>query len=239
MTTIDKIEGVKLAVLNYSGNVGKTTICNTLLFPRIKDSKIIRVETVNYDGDGNGVGAQHYTSIIKEIAISDSCIVDVGSSNIEKFIQGMLSHKGSYEELDYFIIPVTPDSKQIRDTVNIYNFLVFNGVSPDSIKIVLNRVEEDHLNKSGELHLFENTALCDICDIYSLPVIYESEYYPELSRIKKTHEEIVSTDRDFKAERKLASSAEERWDIVQEQTLYRQALSAEDHLRKAFSTLDI
>lgn len=41
---------LKIAVLNNSGNVGKSTICQTVLKPRLPESEIIRVETINSDG---------------------------------------------------------------------------------------------------------------------------------------------------------------------------------------------
>lgn len=41
---------LKAAVLNNSGNVGKSTICQTLLKPRLDGAEIIKVETINSDG---------------------------------------------------------------------------------------------------------------------------------------------------------------------------------------------
>ena len=45
---------MKLAVINYSGNVGKTTVARHLLAPRIPDCQVVAVESINAD-DGQPV----------------------------------------------------------------------------------------------------------------------------------------------------------------------------------------
>ncbi len=40
---------MKVAVINFSGNVGKTTIAGHLLVPRIDGAELIAVETINAD----------------------------------------------------------------------------------------------------------------------------------------------------------------------------------------------
>jgi hypothetical protein len=42
---------MKLAVINFSGNVGKTTIARHLLQPRIPGAEYIAVETLNAGAD--------------------------------------------------------------------------------------------------------------------------------------------------------------------------------------------
>ena len=38
---------MKIAVINFSGNVGKTTVARHLLLPRIQGAELISVESVN------------------------------------------------------------------------------------------------------------------------------------------------------------------------------------------------
>ncbi|MCT8344135.1 MULTISPECIES: hypothetical protein [Photorhabdus] len=103
---------IKIAVVNKSGNVGKSTICNILLKPRIESAEVIRVESINFDGnEEEKISAREFNDILKRIDISDSAIIDVGSSNIEIFINQMEAYKDSQEDIDYFIIPVTPHHK--------------------------------------------------------------------------------------------------------------------------------
>ncbi len=96
---------MNIAIINNSGNVGKSTICENLLKPRIKNAEIIKVETINSDGtDDNKYSAKEYNEILKEMDMNDVSILDVGSSNIEQLIEQMKQYKESHEDIDYFII---------------------------------------------------------------------------------------------------------------------------------------
>ena len=46
---------MKVAILNYTGTVGKTTIAAHLLSPRMGDAPIFAVETINETAAGLGV----------------------------------------------------------------------------------------------------------------------------------------------------------------------------------------
>ena len=41
---------MKVAVINFSGNVGKTTVAEHLLLPRIQGAELISIESINADG---------------------------------------------------------------------------------------------------------------------------------------------------------------------------------------------
>ncbi|WP_193067740.1 transcriptional regulator, partial [Halomonas sp. 3D7M] len=168
----------KVIALNYSGNVGKSTICNALLLPRIEDAELFRVESINSDGHGESekISAINYGELLENIEMSDSCVVDVGSSNIETFISKMFSYKNSHEEIDLFVIPVTPDDKQISDTYSVYTFLVENGVSEDKIKFVLNRVQRNIYSPENELDKFKKSVIAQFIDFDNVAVVYESDY---------------------------------------------------------------
>ena len=38
---------MKLALMNFSGKVGKSTLCNTFAYPRMQDATIIKMEAIN------------------------------------------------------------------------------------------------------------------------------------------------------------------------------------------------
>ena len=235
------VEDKKVVALNYSGNVGKSTICNALLLPRIVDAELFRVESINSDGHGESekISAINYGDLLENIEMADACVVDVGSSNIETFISKMFSYKNSHEEIDLFVIPVTPDDKQISDTYSVYTFLVQNGVSEDKIKFVLNRVERNIYSPQSELDKFKKSVIAQFIDFDNVAVVYESDYYSKLQSDPRTHLEIVNDDRDFKALKKAADSKADRWEIVQAKTLYQVAQSAEDDLAEAFTKLGL
>lgn len=114
---------MKLMVLNFSGNVGKTVISQYLLLPRLNDAVIISVETIHSDKNKTEtvtIKGNQFSSLINSTMIMNkrSIIVDVGASNAESFLSEMASIQGAHEEFDYFIIPVTPIIKQQEDTVS-------------------------------------------------------------------------------------------------------------------------
>ncbi|EFW11224.1 putative plasmid stability protein StbB, partial [Serratia symbiotica str. Tucson] len=46
---------MKVAVINYSGSVGKTLVSTYLLAPRMKDVKFFSVETINQSATDLGI----------------------------------------------------------------------------------------------------------------------------------------------------------------------------------------
>ena len=77
---------MKIAVVNFSGNVGKSTIAKNLLKPRINDAEIISVETINSaEVDGQQMKGSQFRQLSEQLLLTDSAIIDVGSSNIDGF----------------------------------------------------------------------------------------------------------------------------------------------------------
>ncbi|CQQ96288.1 Uncharacterised protein [Yersinia enterocolitica] len=134
---------MKIIVMNNSGNVGKTTICQNMLVPRLNGIDVIRVETLNDDGESTGekLSADLFDEIFESILSSENVLVDVGASNVEVFNYKLENEfVGSHSFIDYFIIPVTPDEKQQRDTISTIKTLIDMGVDIDKIKVVFNRL---------------------------------------------------------------------------------------------------
>ena len=77
-------------MLNNSGNVGKSMICDNLFLPRIPNSEVLKIETINTDGTNDTkLSAKAIGDIFKELDNRDICIIDIGSSNIETFISNI------------------------------------------------------------------------------------------------------------------------------------------------------
>src|SRR5699024_3161 len=110
---------MKIAIMNFSGNVGKSTIAKHLLLPRMKGAELISVETINADeNDGESVKGREFGALSEQLMLTDEAVIDVGSSNVEEFIRLMDQYKGSHEDVDFFLIPVVKDSKQMRDSIS-------------------------------------------------------------------------------------------------------------------------
>ena len=107
---------MKVAVLNFSGNVGKTTISGQLLKPRMGDAPIYSIESINAGADSDGLKVEKmkgkkFGTLIDELMLIDSAVVDVGASNVEDFLKLMQQHSGSHEDFDYFVIPLVKEKK--------------------------------------------------------------------------------------------------------------------------------
>ncbi|HCP3011494.1 TPA: transcriptional regulator, partial [Escherichia coli] len=151
---------LKLAIVNNSGNVGKSTICQTLLKPRLEGSEIIKVETLNTDGTNDEkLSAKEFDEIIKRIDDSECTIIDVGSSNIEQFLVQMNEYQGSHDLIDYFIVPVVREAKQQIDSIQTITTLMAMGVEQDRFKVIFNLAEKDTpINKQYSVFLAD-----DVC----------------------------------------------------------------------------
>jgi len=141
---------MKLAVINFSGNVGKTTVARHLLLPRIPGAELIAVESVNADG-GKSAGPKGITTqslrgsqfvqLQEYMQTIDSAVVDIGASNIEELLSLMQIYPRSHEDFDCFIVPTVPALKQQQDTIATLIALSRLGVPPERIKLVFNMME--------------------------------------------------------------------------------------------------
>ena len=138
---------MKICVLNFSGNVGKSTIAAHLLQPRM-NAQVFSVESLNVDASSDGVEVarlrgKHYNDLLQRLMKLDDAIVDVGSSNVEDFLKMMQHYADSQEEFDLFVVPVVKDGKQQADTVNTIRALRAIGVPAAKIQVLINKVETD------------------------------------------------------------------------------------------------
>jgi len=141
---------MKLAVINFSGNVGKTTVARHLLLPRIPGAELIAVESVNADGSksvgprGNrtqSLRGNQFVQLQEYMQTLDSAVVDIGASNIEELLSLMQIYPESQEDFDAFIVPTIPVLKQQQDTIATLIQLSRLGVPPERIKLVFNMME--------------------------------------------------------------------------------------------------
>lgn len=132
-----------ILVANKSGNVGKSTLTNHMLLPRIPDAKIINVESINDSGESTGekLSAHEFQKIFDIIFSSEgNVIVDVGSSNIEMFMDTLnLEYEGAINFFDYIIIPIVSDEKQQIDSLSTAQTFELMGYPKENIKFILNR----------------------------------------------------------------------------------------------------
>ena len=135
---------MKIAVINFSGNVGKTTIARHLLLPRIDGAKIVAVESLNADdGLGQSLRGKQFGALQEFLQTVDSVVVDIGASNVEDLLNLMRLYRGSQEDFDFFVVPTVPAHKQQQDTIATLVALSEIGVPPSRLKLVFNMLEDD------------------------------------------------------------------------------------------------
>lgn len=222
---------MKVIVLNYSGNVGKSTVARHLLSPRMNNAKIIPIESINSDGTEDAALRGRQFGIASELAnLVDDVVIDVGASNVEEFLGQMGQYKGSHEDFDYFVVPTVPEGKQMRDTISTIEALVAQKVPADKIRVVFNMVahgDELSANFSGLLnyHKKENLftlrkdAVIHMSDIFAkvgvnnIKAIAEDE--TDLKELLKTTEgeEKIKVSKQI-GTRRLARGMTEELDAV-------------------------
>jgi hypothetical protein len=133
---------VKLAVISFSGNVGKSTIARHLLAPRLPGGRVIAIESINADeGQAQSMRGFQFGELQEYLQSVDDVVVDIGASNVEELMRLMHLYQGSHEEFDCFIVPTVPPPKQQQDTIATLADLHAVGVPPDRIQLVFNMVD--------------------------------------------------------------------------------------------------
>ena len=193
---------MKVAVLNYTGTVGKTTIAAHLLSPRMNNAPIFAIETINETAEGLGVDVEKirgekFRDLFKKLMMLDDAIIDVGASNVEAFLDGMVKFEDSHLEFDCFIVPVTAGSKEQKETISIIATLADFGIPAEKIRVVFNRVEADVAEEFGPILNFAKKQ--KNCIANPDAAIFENELFDMLSVKKITIGDALADETDYKA----------------------------------------
>ena len=132
---------MKIAVVNFSGNVGKTTTTVQLLAPRLPSYRLVTLETSNTGSvliDARKIDAKRFEDVFEEIIVNEKIILDIGSSNMEATFSGLVAWEGLHHDIAFYIVPCTADDKIQTDTYRTIERLAEHGVKPQRIRIVLN-----------------------------------------------------------------------------------------------------
>lgn len=230
---------LKAAILNHSGNVGKSTICQAMLKPRLEDAEIIKVETINSDGSNDSkLSAKEFDEILKRIDDVDCTLIDIGASNIEQFLIQMDEYQGSHELIDYFIIPVTPQDKQQRDSIATINNLLDMGIEVERIKVILNMAEKD-LEVSKQFAIFIADKTCKKIVGTNPSVVYYNNIFTILTKSKLRYDDVYNDDRDFRTLIRAAGSKEERQELSNLRTVKMLMNGFNSDLDVAFQNLEL
>lgn len=198
---------MKIAVLNYTGSVGKTVVASHLLAPRLNNAQIFAIESTNETAGDLGLDVdqlrgEQFGKLFRDLLILDDAIVDVGASNIEEFLAHMARYEDSHAEIDLFVLPVVATGKAQRETIKTVTALAGLGVDSGRIHVLFNRVEgavEDdflpllvYAQKSGEF--VANTEV----------VIFENDVFELLSEQRTTIGDVLADTTDYRQQLRQA-----------------------------------
>jgi GTP-binding protein EngB required for normal cell division len=235
---------MKIVVLNYSGNVGKSTLCNTLLSPRIEPAKIFRIESVNDSGLSNAeeekLRGSQFRKLLHDILLVNDAIIDVGTSNVEEFILMMTEYDDAYDDFDYFIVPVLADNKAIKeaqDSIKTIQTLHKIGVPKEKILVVFNRLDKRLELRDEASIIFNFYQKSAIFTLNENAVVYNSELWLGLAKTKQSFYTVINDQTDYKSALAQETDDKKREAIINKWTTQRLARTVEKNMSDVFVEL--
>jgi hypothetical protein len=228
---------MRIVVMNFSGNVGKSTVSEHLLKPRFPGVKFISVESINADDSvQDAIRGKDFSTVTEAAAVVSNLVVDVGASNVEDFLGRMKQYRGSHEDLDLFLIPTVPSQKQQVDTVSTIEALSAMGIPGDKIRVVFNRVESE-MNVSKVFAKVLGHLLLEPGSFEADPTIFieENEVYAFLEG--QNLSAVAGDPTPFEQKIREASSNDEKLRWAKKRGLRRLAMGAKEELDVVFRRL--
>ena len=233
---------LKIAIMNNSGNVGKSMVCDTLFAPRIPNAKKIKIETINSDGtDDETIAAKDIKRVFELIDSTDVALIDVGASNIENFMSNLKMLEGAHEEIDFFFIPTTPKPKQQLDTLTTINDLIDLGVEPEQIKIIFNFYESDYSIEQLYSVIYESGLykLLKLKDKKNIFTINDNPVFDMLGELGFSFTEIANDKRDFKTLIRAEKDLDKRLELSNQRSAFRLSQGFVKELDSTFKRIDL
>ena len=229
---------MKVAVINFSGNVGKSTVARHLLAPRLNNAEVIPVESINSDGtDETAIRGKQFGELQEYLQTLDDAVIDIGASNVEDFVKLMKQYKGSHEDFDFFVVPTVPATKQQRDTISTVEALANLGVPAKKIRLLFNMVDLEESPERIFSGLFEYLRESKSFTLKPEAVIHVNDIYGKLKGSKTGIREILADETDYKERIKTAKDADEKLHFAQMLSIKRLAAGVSEELDAVFKAL--
>ena len=231
---------MKIAVINFSGNVGKTTVARHLLLPRIDSAELIAVESLNADdGQGQALRGRQFGELQEYLQTVESVVVDIGASNVEDLLVLMHKYRGSHEDFDCFVIPTVSALKQQQDKIATLAELARLGVPASKLKLVFNMVDDGVEVPQAFDTLLAFIAERPVAQVNTSCRLGANEIY---ERVKGTGADLAALARDetdYKALIVKARGTAEKLVLAQKLATRRLACGVVPELDACFAALDL
>jgi hypothetical protein len=231
---------MKIAVINFSGNVGKTTISRHLLLPRIAGAELISVESLNADeGQGVSMRGRQFAELQEYMQTVDSLVVDIGASNVEELMALMRRYQGSHEDFDYFVVPTVPELKQQEDTMATLAELARSGIPPSRLKLVFNMVDDGVEVAQAFEHLLTFLEQHPVAEASTRCRLATNEVYGRVKGQGVDLATLASDDTDYKALIARAKDTAAKLALAQKLSTRRLAIGVVPELDTCFAALGL
>lgn len=231
---------MKIAVINFSGNVGKSTIAHHLLLPRIPGAELVAIETINtHDSQAPSLRGRQFGELQEYLQTVDSAVIDIGASNIEELLALMRRYRGSHEDIDCFIVPAVPDLKQQQDTIATLVELAQMGVPPSRLKLVFNMVEDDTDVAQAFEHLLAFLSEHPLAQANPACRLGVNEIFARVLPGRPGLQDIASDTTDYKALIAKTTDTAEKLALARQLATRRLATGVVPELDACFEALDL
>ena len=231
---------MKLAVINFSGNVGKTTVARHLLAPRIPGCQVVAVESINADdSQATTIRGRQFAHLQDYLQTVTDVVVDIGASNVEDLLALMRRYHGSHADFDGFVVPIVPARKQQQDTAATLAELARIGVPAERIRLVFNQVEDDSPIEKVFDTLLAYCAVSGAVQPRMAACLRYNEIYARVRGAGESLIELAADATDYKAEIVKAGSAAEKMVLVQKLATQRLARGVIPELDACFAALEL
>ncbi|ARP92004.1 plasmid stability protein StbB [Bordetella genomosp. 9] len=202
---------MKVAVLNYSGSVGKTVIASHLLAPRIAEAQIIAVESTNESAADLGLTVEQlrgeqFGRLFRKLLMASAAIVDVGASNIEDFLAELVKYDQAHHEIDFYVVPVVSTGKAQRETIKTVQALAAIGVPPERVRLVFNRVDSDVFEEFAAMFGYARQAGGFMANPEA--VVFENEVFDLLANRRTTIKDVLADGNDYRQQLREADRSD-------------------------------
>lgn len=231
---------MRLAVINFSGNVGKTTVARHLLAPRIPGCQVVAVESINADdGQSVTIRGRQFAQLQEFLQSVDDVVIDIGASNVEELLKLMRRYRDSQEDFDGFIVPTVPARKQQQDTAATLAELARIGVPPERLRLVFNQIDDDSpIDRTFET-LLAYCASTGVVQPRPAAFISFNEVYALVRGAGQSLAELAADCTDYKAAIARASVQSDKLALAQRLAIQRLARGVIPELDACFDALDL
>lgn len=229
---------MKLAVINFSGNVGKTTVARHLLAPRIPGCQVVAVESINADDSPSvTIRGRQFAELQEYLQTVDNVVVDIGASNVEELLKLMRRYRDSQEDFDGFIVPTVPPRKQQQDTAATLTELSRIGVPPERLRLLFNQVDEDGPIERTFETLLAYCAASGVVQPDTSCVLGFNEVYALIRGQGQSLTDLAGDPIDYKAEIAKATTQAQKLSLAQRLAIQRLARGVIPELDACFESL--